>query len=38
MGNTIPVANEAIASNNINYKSRLEWKMCVVSAVAMCKF
>lgn len=42
MGNAVAVASEANASNtssaNVNYKSRLEWKMCVVSTVVLCKF
>lgn len=42
MGNTIAVASEATASNTssagVNYKSRLEWKMCVVSTVVPCEF
>lgn len=41
MGNAVAVANGATAPNtasaDVNYKSRLEWKMCVVSAVVTCE-
>lgn len=40
MEDSIAVAAEATASNtsniDVNYKSRLEWKMCVVSVCREC--